>query len=419
MELSYANYRANAATFDSFLTPPAFSQILTPVVVNPMHHTNSTSITDWALRKEGTHLHLLERYFTGYWKILSSVVVGCSIREISSIESDAARILIKSCPEQTVVAPLVSRHIDFLDSLVESGSVGLKVETLRLSLSKTVLLLGSAPVGPSTTSRLLKYASRLPTVRFGSTETTLQVCGIPRLQSDADSMVAFEVGWHHVWLDGPCTGYYIGREHAPHTFVRVVRSVSRGDINYLVDCDPGEPGYLVTKGSHVMSSYVGLAELSAAAISDDGWYLNLGDIGFWLRSASSPSEKDLYWQSRDSHMLIRGGANYAFEQVCTELKLFLSKRYDLPLSSFLLAVCGLRVKSEHEDECCVFIELQTREAEAKKEEIDRTFLAFANEKGAVSKGARPDRMAIREIPMVVSKGVVDVALMTTFWKSQP
>ena len=47
-------------------------------------------------------------------------------------------------------------------------------EILKGCLNQAVLLLGSAPVGQVTTSRLIKYANRLPTVRFGSTETTLQ-----------------------------------------------------------------------------------------------------------------------------------------------------------------------------------------------------------------------------------------------------
>jgi len=45
---------------------------------------------------------------------------------------------------------------------------------LKECLQSAVLLLGSAPVGPTTTERLMKYANKLPTVRFGSTETTLQ-----------------------------------------------------------------------------------------------------------------------------------------------------------------------------------------------------------------------------------------------------
>jgi len=74
-----------------------------------------------------------------------------------------------------VIAPLVSRHIDFLEALAESQSLGVEADILKRHLSQTVLLLGSAPVGPKTCERLLKYAGRLPTVRFGSTETTLQV----------------------------------------------------------------------------------------------------------------------------------------------------------------------------------------------------------------------------------------------------
>jgi len=421
VELSYSNYRANAATFDSFLLPSdvrAGDQVLVPIVVNPMHHTNSTSITDWALRRAGTRLHLLERYFTGYWKILSSVVLDCSVDEVSSVEPAAAAAVVERRKDSVFVAPLVSRHIDFLESLVQSGSVGLAPDTLKVALNNTVLLLGSAPVGPSTTSRLLRYAGRLPTVRFGSTETTLQVCGIPIQQSSAETMAAFEAGWHHSWSEEPCAGYYIGREHSPHTEVRIVRSVSPADPQYLVDCEEGEPGYVITKGSHVMSKYVGLVEVYAAAISEDGWYLNLGDIGFWLSGISDQSSKNLYWQSRDSHMLIRGGANYAFEQVCMELKILFCNRYDLPESAFSIAVCGLRVKSEHEDECCVLVELHSDEAKIMKDEIERTFLAYSHEKGVVSKGSRPDRFAIRTIPMIISKGIVDVPAMTTYFKNQ-
>ena len=42
-----------------------------------------------------------------------------------------------------------------------------------------VLLMGSAPVGPTTVARLRDCAGSLPTVRFGSTETCLQVAGTP------------------------------------------------------------------------------------------------------------------------------------------------------------------------------------------------------------------------------------------------
>ena len=87
-------------------------------------------------------------------------------------------------------------------------------------------------------------------------------------------------------------------------------------------------------------------------------------------------------------MLIRGGANYAFEQVMhkpkkslmrsytsslllkrfhqvnAELSAFVTRHFHLPPSAFSLAVCGIRVLSEHEDECCVMLQLHPAEIPA-------------------------------------------------------
>ena len=63
------------------------------------------------------------------------------------------------------------------------------------------------------------------------------------------------------------------------------------------------------------------AAATAKALRDDGWYLNLGDVGFWLGSASDGG-RDFYWRARDSALLIRGGANYAYEQINAELAAF-------------------------------------------------------------------------------------------------
>ena len=38
---------------------------------------------------------------------------------------------------------------------------------------------------------------------------------------------------------------------------------------------------------------------------------------------------------------------------------FVTRRYGLPSSTFTIAVCGIRVLSEHEDECCVLMQLHT------------------------------------------------------------
>ena len=88
-------------------------------------------------------------------------------------------------------------------------------------------------------------AGVLPVVRFGSTETCLQVAGTPLSMSAGERLAAMEAGWRHSREGVPTCGYYVGRDHAPLTEVRVVRSVDTKSPGYLQDCEPGEPGQIV------------------------------------------------------------------------------------------------------------------------------------------------------------------------------
>lgn len=76
VRLPYRAYVTNRLTFESFLQLEGPSHRFTPILVNPMHHTNSTAFTDWALRRPGTHLHLFERYTTRYWAVLAQIALG-------------------------------------------------------------------------------------------------------------------------------------------------------------------------------------------------------------------------------------------------------------------------------------------------------------------------------------------------------
>ena len=51
----------------------------------------------------------------------------------------------------------------------------------------------------------------------------------------------------------------------------------------------------------------------------------------------------MYWQSRDTNLLIRGGANYAYEQINEELKALCARGYGLEAADVDVAVVGLRV----------------------------------------------------------------------------
>ena len=368
VSLSHRSYLTNRLTYEQYFELSDDSP-LDLLLVNPLHHANSTALSDWALRRKGTVLHLLEAYTTRYWKVLGDIAEqkrGC------------------------LVISIVPRHIDFLDNLAEQGKLPVAEDKLKEALNQTAILIGSAPVGPKTVERMQKFAGRVPHVRFGSTETCLQVLAIPATMPEDEVLKSLKAGWSHQHNGEQTAGYYIGREHYPFTRARVVKSTSPESADYMSPCEIGEPGYLVTQGGNQFSYYVGDEEATNNAFRE-GWYTGLGDIAFALKN--SDGNLDYYWMSRDSELLIRGGANYAYGQVAEELARFIADSYRLSPEDFQLAVVGIRLESEHEDSCCVTIELGN---DARRQILESSFLKEA--KTAVSKGAKPDRLRFAVIP---------------------
>jgi acyl-CoA synthetase (AMP-forming)/AMP-acid ligase II len=371
VSLSHRNLLTSRLIFEDYfgMSDTAGVDLL---LVNPLHHVNSTVLSDWGLRRRRAVIHLVERYTTPYWKILA---------EVAATKRD------------WLVTALVSHHIDFLESLAAESRLPLAEAEIRKALSQTDILIGSAPVGPKTIKNILRFSQRLPHVRFGATETCLEVIATPTTMPPDELKKAFEAGWAHRYQGAEMTGYYIGREHSPFTRVRVVKSVEPGSNNYMRDCDIGEPGYLITQGPNVMSGYVGDPE-ATQAVFQEGWYTGLRDIAFTLRNETD-GKLDYYWVSRDSELLIRGGANYAYDQIAAELGKFLTADFHLEPTQFQLAVIGLRLESEHEDSCCVTIELD-RELRHVAPQLETNFLEKAN--NLVSKGSRPDYLRLAPIP---------------------
>ena len=152
------------------------------------------------------------------------------------------------------------------------------------------------------------------------------------------------------------------------------------------------------------------------ALTPGGWYTNLGDVCFRLVSPIDGAF-DYYWQSRDSALLIRGGANYAYEQIDVELRAFISRHFGVAEAEIAVAVVGMRVDSEHEDACCATIELSGAAAEpGKRAEIEGQFLAVARGKGGVSKGAKPDHVRIAPLPRNF-KGAIKLPDLKEEWKA--
>ena len=390
VSLSHRSYLANRLTFEQYFRVSETTR-LDLLLVNPLHHTNSTALSDWGMRRSGTKIHLLQRYSTVYWKVLVEIVR--SKRDL-------------------LIAPMVSRHIDFLEALSTQSELPVEEDKIKEALSQTDILIGSAPVGPTTVERILKFSNRLPNVRFGSTETCLQVMATPRTISKNELIKVFEAGWSHYYKGQKTVGYYIGREHSPFTRVKVVKSIDPEGEAYFQPCETGEPGYLITQGPNIMNYYVGDTE-ATRAVFREGWYIGLRDIVFALRNEQD-GQLDYYWVSRDSELLIRGGANYAYDRVATELSKVLVEDFHLEVELFKLAVVGLRVESEHEDTCCVTIEL-SKEVADMQPQLEANFVGEAYKR--VSKGARPDYIRFAKIPLNFKGAVLVPELKQDFKES--
>lgn len=390
VRLSYGNYANNSGALGGALLGLGEGMPALAFLVNPLHHTNSSAVTDCFFRHGKGRVTLLSRYGTAYWRVLA----------------ESAEMTPRETP---IFAFVVARHFDFLEQLHAKNALPVGEERLKTAMNRVNFTVGSAPVGPTTVERLVKWSGRVPMVRFGSTESTFQVSGIPAGMTQQERVRAFERGWAHV----PQAGYFIGHPHPPFTELEVVKGIDPGGPGFMVRCGEGEAGYLVSRGGHIMKGTVQDSSGSRALVHD-GWYLGFRDIGFFLENVAC-GQRDFYWVERDSALLIRGGANTACEAVGSVLGNFLQERYGIPAGDFDLAVVGLRLESEHEDACCVTLELKSALARSLREELRNSFIREA--RVAVARSARPDLLRFGPVPRTF-KGTIQVGMLKKAWMEE-
>ncbi|PHJ25194.1 amp-binding enzyme [Cystoisospora suis] len=409
--LSNRNMGSSCRAFQSLLELND-KTALTVLIVNPLHHINSSVMLELAFRYPHARIHLISCYTTSYWKVLAEV------SEEASAPSQPVSEGNQSLTTRRVVAPLVPRHVDFLQHLSASGTLpeGLTLERLKSSVSSknVILLMGSAPVGPTTISTLNQLLGKLPLIRFGSTETCLQVLATPLGLTDTEMRQALEKGWRHEYRGVKQEGFYIGRPHMPMTEAKVVRSVDRDSESYMEECKEGEPGLLVSRGQNHMSGYVNAA---ANVFSEDKWYLGFGDVCFFLETKTARGTvRDYYWVTRTADIVMKGGANYSGAQISQDVKkCFLECYPEVDEAQVAVATVGLKVASEHEDSCCVTIELAPKEGQdgtpawtALLSDVRDNFLTRSRQHASLPKASRPDFVRVARLARNF-KGAVDVS----------
>jgi malonyl-CoA/methylmalonyl-CoA synthetase len=135
---------------------------------------------------------------------------------------------------------------------------------------------GSAPLSPSLAGRLPAVLGRLPLVRYGTTESGLNVSN-PVADPRGDT------------IGVPLPGMLV--------------RIGTGDGSAGGLADPGADGEIQLRGPHVFSGYWDDPAGSRAAFTPDGWF-RTGDIG-----TLDPATGHLVIRGRTKEMIISGGLN--------------------------------------------------------------------------------------------------------------
>jgi len=135
---------------------------------------------------------------------------------------------------------------------------------------------GSAPLSPALADRLPGVLGRLPLVRYGTTETGLNV-------------------------SHPLEGRHGGTVGVP--LPGVLARIRAADPGVNGGADPGEDGEIQLRGPQVFAGYWQDPAATDAAFTTDGWF-RTGDIG-----TVDPATGHLMIRGRTKEMIITGGMN--------------------------------------------------------------------------------------------------------------
>ena len=153
----------------------------------------------------------------------------------------------------------------------------------RLLAEVRLAVCGSAPLTPHLAKRLTTELGRTPLVRYGLTETGLNV---------SHTLAGPRPGSVGIPLPGVLVRMWAGSAQAP----------------------PGEDGEIQVRGPHVFHGYSGNPSATAESFTPDGWF-RTGDIG-----RLDPGAGDLVIRGRIKEMIITGGLNVYPREVETVLE---------------------------------------------------------------------------------------------------
>ncbi|KAJ1607662.1 putative acyl-CoA synthetase [Cryptosporidium canis] len=296
VKLTFGNYSEMINTFSVlYKNDNQIKSIF--VVTNPLHHINSTCFTEYCIRSS-SKLVLIHKYSKEYWLILNETIKN-------SINNYGRDFII--------IVPLVPKHFEYFYSMIENNYFQDKTELLKnLSHPSVNFFFGSSAVSSNLINIFKElFNGKIPRVRFGSTETCLQLCGTDLFMNNSLVNMAYKI-------EGECcedslnsnkrkSGHFIGRSIQPFAEIFIVKSIDLSSNDFLVPTDEFEVGHIICRGKTVMNGYINhenvliTREILDRTFNNNSkirsntlyicdshpWYIGLGDQGYWISGETS------------------------------------------------------------------------------------------------------------------------------------
>jgi acyl-CoA synthetase (AMP-forming)/AMP-acid ligase II len=216
----------------------------------------------WRWHRDDVLVHALPLYHQhGLGGLHTALIAGGTVH-IRSKFSAADLVRTASDTRASVLFAVPTIYQALLDAETPAGGL----RDLRLAVC------GSAPLSPALAERLPAVLGRLPLIRYGTTESGLDVSN-PVADAHGDT------------IGVPLPGV-----------LARVRSADGA-------ADPGADGEIQLRGPHVFTGYWNDPAATEAAFTPDGWF-RTGDIG-----TVNPATGHLMIRGRTKEMIITGGLN--------------------------------------------------------------------------------------------------------------
>jgi len=236
----------------------------------------------WQWQPDDVLVHALPLYHQhGLGGLHAALIAGGTVHIRSKFSAaDLVQAAADTRASVLFAVPTIYQALADYQALAESpAALAGGLRDLRLAVC------GSAPLSPALAARLPALLGRLPLVRYGTTESGLDVSNpVGDIRGDT--------------IGVPLPGVQVRIRAAADPGAGVPADPGAGG-----PADPGADGEIQVRGPHVFAGYWNDPEGTQAAFTPDGWF-RTGDIG-----AVDQATGHLMIRGRTKEMIITGGLN--------------------------------------------------------------------------------------------------------------